>query len=1024
MLLGIDIGSVSVTLAGINHNQEIIHTDFLEHAGDIRSALRKLLDKIPSSENLSVAAAAPSAVLDPGIIVYDSTVCVINGVRFMYPRARSILHAGGQRFFLAELGDDGTYRRSKGSSSCAAGTGSFLDQQARRLGLPGSFRIAELASENMGSRPVIASRCAVFAKTDLIHAQQEGYSIAEICDGLCFGLARNIGDTVISGRKPLAPLVMSGGVTMNSRVVEYMGELLGTEPLVGEYARYYGALGACLELLKNQEEEQEIPLDQILTKETGEHSTYYPPLQAELPEYPDFLSGEMYREPGINDPDNNVEVEIFSLPKNSRGRIGFDIGSTSTKAVITEAGGRVLFGFYTRTAGRPLNAVRSILRCVENLLKQKKLSFRISQAAATGSGRKFVGAVIGADLIVDEITAHAKAAYSLNPETDTIIEIGGQDAKFTTMRRGNVTFSQMNAVCAAGTGSFIEEQAAALNVPLSEYAERADRAQSPMASDRCTVFMERDIKQFLNTGYPVNQLLAAVLHSVRENYLQKVAVPGEIGDHICFQGATGKNRALVAAFAQKLNKPVYVSRYCHLTGALGAAMILEEENPGAESFRGIGIFRNEINVRSERCGFCRNHCRIRIARVGDEEVAYGFLCGRDYETRKYVPKTDRSFGLLAERRRLLKEAVRVQDKMSGTEDGLPVIGIPAALHLADDLPVWETFFRSLGFPVVTSTGFDEGITLGRKVSGSEFCSPLTELHGHVMHLLSRSDYVFVPEYFQHPAHASRIKEIPEENRNFKPGSFYCYYTQYASVLMEEIAGGKYRGQILRPLIGYQNYGEQGIISQLSKMVSEITAERIPPDAAARAYRKAAELDRCYRLKLRQFGESIIKNKSTDINIVITGRPYTVLSPKTNKNIPEIISGLGIKPVFQDMMSESPYPGAPDASEMLSFIPWTFAYQVIKTAYRASVTPGLYPIFVSSFKCSPDSFITEYFKRIMERAGKPYLILQVDDHDSSVGYETRIEAGIRAFRNHMKEEQSVDTRVNAVNVVPELTGSMT
>ena len=176
---------------------------------------------------------------------------------------------------------------------------------------------------------------------------------------------------------------------------------------------------------------------------------------------------------------------------------------------------------------------------------------------------------MGADLVVDEITAHARAACEIDPEVDTIIEIGGQDSKFTTLKNGAVTFSVMNKVCAAGTGSFIEEQARKLGCPLADYSARVEHRPSPMASDRCTVFMERDINHYLSEGYTVDEVLAAVLHSVRENYLTKVAVEAGIGNTISFQGATAKNRALVAAFEQRLNKPIHVSRYCHLTGALG-----------------------------------------------------------------------------------------------------------------------------------------------------------------------------------------------------------------------------------------------------------------------------------------------------------------------------------------------------------------------------------------------------------------------------------------------------------------------
>ena len=263
---------------------------------------------------------------------------------------------------------------------------------------------------------------------------------------------------------------------------------------------------------------------------------------------------------------------------------------------------------------------KSILEAIENISRQKKIKFIITGVGTTGSGRKFIGKILNADLVIDEITSHARAAFELNPLTDTIIEIGGQDAKFTLMHNGSVTFSQMNSVCAAGTGSFLQEQAEKLGCSLSDYAQMAENVSAPLASDRCAVFMERDISQLLNTGYSVNEILATALHSVTENYMQKVATEASIGNNICFQGATAKNKSLIAAFEQRLKKPIYVSKYCHLTGALGTALMLQEANISKSGFRGIDLYREEIAVDTETCTLCTNNCCISLATVSGEKV--------------------------------------------------------------------------------------------------------------------------------------------------------------------------------------------------------------------------------------------------------------------------------------------------------------------------------------------------------------------------------------------------------------------
>ena len=215
-----------------------------------------------------------------------------------------------------------------------------------------------------------------------------------------------------------------------------------------------------------------------------------------------------------------------------------------------------------------------------------------------------------ADREVNEITAHAKAAVFLHPDVDTIIEIGGQDSKFTRIRDGEVYFSTMNYVCAAGTGSFIEEQAKRLGASLADFSDMALSEPAPFTSDRCTVYMERDLAALVGEGWPRETLAAAVLHSVRDNYLSKVVGKSALGETIVFQGATARNKALVAAFEQHLGKPLHVSPWCHLTGAVGAALLCREEGLAASRFLWE---TGPIALESEECRLCANHCRLTVS---------------------------------------------------------------------------------------------------------------------------------------------------------------------------------------------------------------------------------------------------------------------------------------------------------------------------------------------------------------------------------------------------------------------------
>ena len=594
---------------------------------------------------------------------------------------------------------------------------------------------------------------------------------------------------------------------------------------------------------------------------------------------------------------------------------------------------------------------------------------------------------MGADLDYDEITAHARAAYELNPLTDTIIEIGGQDAKFTQMKDGMVTFSHMNTVCAAGTGSFIEELAGRLGVNLKDYERLAMGREAPLASNRCTVFMERDINQLLSRGYAVEEVLATVIHSVRENYLKKVASEAHIGDHVCFQGATAKNRALAAAFEQRLGKKIFISPLCHLTGALGTALLMKEEHRGGSKFRGLDLYKSVIPVKTETCELCLNKCTISVAGINGEKQAYGFLCGRDYATKKFVSKEQSAFELMKERRKLRR---RQREKISQPDKGKALVGMPATLHLMEDLPFWTTFFRTLDIPFQTSEGFRDSLKTGKKIAGAEFCAPIDSMYGHVSHLAGQCDYIFMPVYLE-----ARIKpEKTEQN--------FCYYTQFSASLAH-MNGSRVKDKLISPMLNFdkqRDHNARLLLQDLHRMgFKRLSLSRVTR-ALQNADSEASQLDR----KLKGLFQSRF-DPLGDVSVVLLGRPYVVLSDTLNKGIPDIFTGMGIDAWYQDMLKVDPLRDEA-FNRLLEKTPWHFAANILRATELTGRTKNLYPVLITAFKCAPDSFIIDYFKQMMNLYEKPYLIIQIDEHDSNTGYETRIEAGLRSFRNHAMKAQII------------------
>ncbi|OQX83075.1 hypothetical protein B6D60_11135, partial [candidate division KSB1 bacterium 4484_87] len=916
-----------------------------------------------------------------------------------------------------------------------AGTGAFLDQQASRLGLQDSAELSRLAESFSGEPPKIATRCAVFAKTDLIHSQQQGYPVDAIAAGLCEGLAHNIADTLVKSGNLRTPIVAVGGVSLNQKVIHYLSQIVGDPIFVPKDAVFASAIGLALIAHQKTERGETISVDsiaEIIDFQEKSRTYFFPPLKSEMSHFPDFKSERRFIS-------NGVETDIYYLPKDQKKipvYLGIDIGSTSTKAIVMQAEDEkkeILLGLYTRTMGQPIRATQTLLRVLREIEKEYRVRFDIRGTGTTGSGRKFIEKVINADMAVDEITAHARAAYELNPDTDTIIEIGGQDSKFTVMKDGRVSFSVMNYVCAAGTGSFIEEQAKRLNVSLDEYSDLAVGTASPLTSDRCTVFMERDLNHLMSQGYSKPELLAAVLHSVRDNYLSKVAHLNKIGNVICFQGATAKNKALVMAFEQKLKKPIFVSKYCHLTGALGVCLLLKEQNQQKSAFRGIKFYKQKISITEEVCDGCKNHCKLNKVTLGKEELRWGYLCGRD-EDDTTVRKPEKQFDLITNRQKifnsrgeLIKELEHEdykEEKLFDLEESIEKlkqtfgvnllalrhqlfkfnlgdvnvphqkkeirIGIPNTIYVSEYVPFWKYFFHKLGYQVVVSRSSSQLLNKGKELAAAEFCAPMANWHGHVYQLQERADYIFMPHMPDADEHGDRQR--------------FCYYSNYAIPIVQNNENFDIDDKSIAPLINFSSPAIENVQHIYESLPAELKILQSPSELLT-AFQEAWQWFDLRRKQLVQYYKEQNKN-NRDISIVFLGRPYLVADKVMNKGIPDKLAKMGINTFYQDMLPFSEMEIDESAREFFEWNHWKFGADILQAAYYCAHQPNLYPVFLTAFKCSPDSFVLQYFREIMDAYQLPYLILQLDEHGSDVGYETRLEAAIRSFRNHFQNRKMV------------------
>jgi len=663
--------------------------------------------------------------------------------------------------------------------------------------------------------------------------------------------------------------------------------------------------------------------------------------------------------------------------------LGVDIGSTSTKLVALDAvTRRPLFDLYRKTAGDPIGAARHLFAGCYRILGGD--SVEVVALGTTGSGRKLVGEVFGADTIVNEITAHGAGAVFFDPSVETIFEIGGQDSKYIRMEDGFVADVNMNYVCAAGTGSFVEEQARKLGYTLDQIGKVTEHLSPPVTSDRCTVFMEQDLRAILKQGYRKEEALAAVLYSVIQNYLTKVVGNRAVSrKRVHFQGATARNKGLVAAIENLLDVEVIVSPFCHVMGAIGAALIALEERTSRGKSRFIGRSATTVEVTTgvETCRLCINYCRINSIMRGDgTRFSWGYMCGREpgEERRRNLPTYE------AFRRRTSLFYERERGEGPGTNRG--IVHIPHTLVNYTYYPLWRRFFALLGYETRLSAPYTtvEVREESARLATGDFCYPAKVAIGHAVTLFDTNAVVFHPYY------------ISERQQMATAFSFFCPYVESNPSVIRSFAerSGRSAPRFMTPVIDLRLP-----VERISKMLHEALSTELPVKRkeVARAFETAYRAWNTISGRIRQEGEAIVADLLSrgEPVFVIVGRPYTIYDRGVNLGIPEAIAAMGYHVVPIDMLDLDV---ASLAKTNYYNLFWNYGQRIVAAAKRVRATEGMFLIYLTNFNCGPDSFLLSYVEEEMK--GKPMLILELDEHDSDGGYRTRVEAFmdvIRGFR---------------------------
>jgi predicted CoA-substrate-specific enzyme activase len=879
--LGLDIGAISIKFAALGApgdqrvlkdlcaahpgfrltalgERPLVLSDYRRIAGSpIQSAydlLREFYAVVPEPavEGMRVTGSGSRTIAKVlGLFFENEFKAIARMMVALYPEVRTVFEIGGESSKYIRLADGAIVDYDR-SGECAAGTGSFLDQQALRM----QYSVEEVGDVvcTAGCAARIAGRCSVFAKSDMIHAQQKGYSPAEILRGLCDAVARNFKSSIVKGRPVETPVALVGAVSQNAGVTGAIREafsLVEADLLApAEYA-WAGAIGTAILEAEEPRKRSILEIHRLRQHDADADTT----VQDTQP----LSSANVVQ---LRD-----RVPVYVPPPGSEpipAYLGLDIGSVSTNVVAIDEFGTVIHDIYLRTAGRPIEAVQQGLSELEQRWGRR---LKIQGVATTGSGRELIAEFVGADAVNDEITAHKTGAVHISSTlggepVDTIFEIGGQDSKFISIEHGVVVDFAMNEACAAGTGSFLEEQAEKLGISIKgEFAKLALSSQTPTRlGERCTVFMERDVTGWLHKGETVPNLVAGLAYSIALNYLNRVVRGRKIGDVIYFQGGTAYNDAVSAAFASVTGKKITVPPYNGVMGAIGMALIARQWHQatgGQTRFRGYDLQKLQLSTRDFVCKACSNLCDMKEFVIEGQKSYWGDKCSDKFRKPSATGRKPVIDDLFAYRDQLL-------EALPTRASGKFRIGLPRAMSMLDRLPFWKRYFAELELPVMLSPVTDPRISAaGIEMAVAQPCYPVQVAHGHVQALVEAgADYILLPNIAD--------AEAAEQGG----AAHYCPWNQTLPwVLRSAPALESHQHKFLIPTLHFQ-LGPEQVKKALAETMRRLGVTQRESDRAVDA---AYAEQRVFSEKLLEAGRRALATLelTREPGLVLAGRAYNI-----------------------------------------------------------------------------------------------------------------------------------------------------
>lgn len=968
--VGLDIGSTTIKLVALE-GKTFLYGSYRRHFSRIKETLAELVEQatpVLGKAEVTLALTGSGGVslarwLEAAYV--QEVAATAKALMSLGEKADVAIELGGEDAKILYFEKTGIDQRMNGI--CAGGTGAFIDQMAALLNTDPAG-LDKLAARHTTIHP-IASRCGVFAKTDIMPLINEGAGREDIAASVLQAVVNQIVSGLSCGKPIKGKVLFLGGPltylpALRQRFRETL-HLAEQEAVLPENSLVLAAVGAAMAAVGEKSRSFAAFREKVLSADGMEAREVkrLPPLFREQREKADFYRG------------HQAATGKTKAPGPWQGRcfLGIDAGSTTVKAVLIDEEEEIRYSYYANHEGRPLETAQEILGQIYRQLPAQAV---IANSAVTGYGEGLLKTALGLDLGVVETMAHYKAARKFLPGVDFILDIGGQDMKCLKIREGAIDSILVNEACSAGCGSFLETFAKSLNMDIGQFAAAALTAEQPVdLGTRCTVFMNSRVKQAQKEGASLADIAAGLSYAVIKNALTKVInvrSPADLGEHIVVQGGTFLNDAVLRCFELMAGKKAVRPALAGLMGALGAALAAREgyrEGYVSTLLQDRQLRGLRVRQTLQRCEKCPNHCALTINTFNHgARIVSGHQCRRGAGDNRENQDIPNLFAYELQRR-FSYTPLRPEQAPRG------VVGLPRVLNMYENYPFWFAFFTSLGFRVELSPPssraiYEEGMDT---IPSETLCYPAKLVHGHIASLVRRG----IKTIF-YPCLPYEQKEIEGTDNHYN-----CpIVTSYPEVIrnnMDILRDGKVR--FLSPFLPYHDEGRL-----VQRLFEELHGFAVTKKEIAAAVERGREEVVKVKEDLRRKGEETLEylERTGTTGIVLAGKPYH-LDPEVNHRIDEMILDLGMAVLSVNALCHLGRIERP----LLFVDQWMYQSRLYAAAALVSAADNLELVQLNSFGCGLDAIALEQVKELLKKGKKIHTAVKIDEMSQKGIFRVRL-----------------------------------